>query len=105
MLPHLYHSKYEFDMLQKLFKPQFVHLICQTDFNNYFLPTPNHSCRLNLLLRKTQTLDQIGTMLAADICTYRSATIIIQTISANRHGCCRHLRKCKYTLSSVIFLN
>jgi len=70
-------------MLHKLLKPQSVHPIRLTDFNNYFLPTPNHSFRLNLLLTKTQTFDQIGTMLAANIRTYRSATIIIQTINAN----------------------
>jgi len=37
-------------------------------------------------------------MLAANIRTYRSGTIIIQTITANRHGCYWHLRECEYTL-------
>jgi len=84
-------------MFHKLLKPQFVHPVHQTDFNNYFtLPTLNHSCRLNLLSTKTRTLDQIGTMLAADIRTYRSVTIIIQTISVNTRGCYWHLRKCEY---------
>ena len=43
-------------MLRKLLKPQFVHLVCQTDFNNHFSPVHQTTvtvAELNLALANT----------------------------------------------------